>query len=76
MCNTKFTKDDYKVRDHCHFSNKFRGTAHLSCNGSAKQKDIKIPVLCHNLRGYDSHFIIKNLEKVFDLDKDKFTCIP
>ncbi len=48
MCNTKFSKDDdlpakgqaynpldYKVRDHCHFSNKYRGAAHLSCNGSA-----------------------------------------
>ena len=24
--------DDEKVRDHCHITGKFRGTAHWSCN--------------------------------------------
>ena len=32
ICAEKFTKDNYKVRDHCHYSGKFRGATHNSCN--------------------------------------------
>ena len=34
-CGGKFNhekKGDRKVRDHCHFSGKFRGALHLRCN--------------------------------------------
>jgi hypothetical protein len=37
MCNTEFTEKDYAVRDHCHYTGKYRGSAHLSCNGAAKK---------------------------------------
>ena len=54
ICNKLFDGGDNKVRDHCHVTGKYRGSAHWSCNinlGLTK----KIPVIFHNLRGYDSH---------------------
>ena len=29
ICNKKFQPDDEKVRDHCHFTGKYRGAAHV-----------------------------------------------
>ena len=51
------------VRDHCHITGKFRGSAHQECNRRLriKPEDIRIPVIFHNLRGYDSHFIIQQI---------------
>ena len=45
-----------KVRDHCRISGKFRVCAHWSCNMNLKISK-KVPVIFHNLRGYDSHLI-------------------
>ena len=28
----KSTTDDERVRDHCHFTGKYRGAAHVTCN--------------------------------------------
>lgn len=73
ICNKNFSSCDVKVRDHCHITGKYRGTAHRSCNLNLSiQKNMKIPVIFHNLRGYDSHLIIKAFKK-----KDaKIWCIP
>ena len=32
VCKTLFKKDDKKVKDHCHFTGKYRGAAHNGCN--------------------------------------------
>ena len=49
-----------KVRDHCHYTGKFRGAAHNIC--SLRQKTPKeIPVVFHNDSTYDYHFIVKQL---------------
>ena len=32
MCNEEFNDKDVKVRDHCHFTGRYRGAAHNSCN--------------------------------------------
>ena len=32
ICGKKFEPDDEKVRDHCHFTGKYRGAAHVKCN--------------------------------------------
>ena len=54
--------DDNKVRDHCHITGKCRGAAHCSCNINLKVSK-KVPVIFHNLKGYDSHLIFKELNK-------------
>ena len=55
---------DEKVRDHCHITGKFRGTAHFRCNASFKITK-KVPVIFHNLKGYDGHLIMKELSNFY-----------
>jgi len=60
ICDKKYVGKDIRVRDHCHITGKYKGSAHQDCNLKLKIKpeEIKIPVIFCNLRGYDSHFII------------------
>ena len=60
--------DDEKVRDHCHITGKFRGAAHWSCIINLQLTE-KVPLIFHNLRGYDSHLIFCELNK-FDVKID------
>ena len=62
ICFKKFSPKDGKVRDHCHYTGKYRGTAHSSCNLRYRIPDY-IPVVFHNLAGYDAHLFIKELAK-------------
>ena len=52
----------HKVRDHCHYTGKFRGTAHSICNLTYKIPKT-IPLIIHNGSTYDYHFIIKQLSE-------------
>ena len=52
ICEELIDNDDEKVRDHCHVTGKFRGAAHWSCNINP-QLTKKVPVIFHNLKGYD-----------------------
>ena len=63
ICDKKYTEKDIRVRDHCHITGKYRGSAHQECNLKLRinPKEIKIPVILHNLRGYDSHFIMQEI---------------
>lgn len=62
LCGPPFTEKNYKVRDHSHLDGKYRGASHLQCNLSAK-KDYSIPVILHNLYGYDLHLLLKHLTR-------------
>ena len=69
-----------KVRNHCHVTGKFRGAAHNKCNLKLRIPR-KLPVIFHNLQGYDGHIIFKELNN-FDVDIavvpkdiDKYMCI-
>ena len=53
-----------KVRDHCHYTGKFRGAAHSICNLRYKTPK-EIPIVFHNGSTYDYHFIINKLAKEF-----------
>ena len=69
--NEKEFKLKQKVRDHCHYTGKYRGAAHSICNLNYKIPK-EIPVVFHNGSTYDYHFIIKQLAKEF---KDNFDCL-
>ena len=76
ICEQKLFKDKetgqiLKVRDHCHFTGEYRGAAHNQCNLNCK-KPLILPVIFHNLQGYDSHLFIKQLAKV----SGDLSCIP
>ena len=58
ICNGEFKEDDKKVRDHCHFTGRYRGAAHNKCDLDYKKPNFT-PVVFHNLSGYDSHLFIK-----------------
>ena len=62
ICDQKYTKEDTPVRDHCHITGKYRGSAHQKCNRSFRLTN-KIPVIFHNLKGYDAHFIMQEIGK-------------
>ena len=62
ICEKNFTKKSIKVRDHCHITGKYRGPAHKVCNLQLVISN-KLPVVFHNLRGYDSHFIMQEIGK-------------
>ena len=68
ICGKLIDHDDEKVRDHGHVIGKFKETAHRSCNINF-QLTKKVPVIFHNLRGYDSHLIFCELDK-FDVKID------
>ena len=70
ICNKQFTKVNEKVRDHDHRTGKFRGAAHQACNINYFSNRY-LPVVFHNLRGYDSHLIIRKAFDVIEADKIK-----
>ena len=60
ICYKPFTLRDPKVRDHCHYTGLYRGPAHSLCNLRYKIPSY-IPVVFHNLSGYDTHLFIREL---------------
>ena len=67
----RFTKDNKKVKDHCHFTGVYRAAAHNKCNMNYKiTKDT--PIIFHNGSTYEYHLIIKELVKEF---KGEFECL-
>ena len=74
ICKRKFKEDDdknKKVRDHCHFTGRYRGAAHNECNLKYRKLNFT-PVVFHNLSNYDSHLFIKNL----GFSEGNINCIP
>ena len=74
ICKGEFDDKDInkrKVRDHCHFTGKYRGAAYSLCNRRYRKNNFT-PVIFHNLSGYDSHLFIKSL----GLSEGSINCIP
>ena len=70
ICEKEYNKTDVRVRDHCHITGQYRGSAHQDCNLNFRLT-YKIPVIFHNLRGYDSHFIMQEIGEI--VKKHTFT---
>ena len=75
-CKKIFSTDDsnkkyFKVRDHFHYTGKYRSAARDTCNLKCKIPK-EIPVVFHSGSTYDYHFIIKELSKEFE---GKFECL-
>ena len=65
-------QNNRKVRDHCHYTGLYRGAAHNNCNLKYKIPSY-IPIVFHNLSGYDAHLFICELGKKFN--KEDIGCI-
>ena len=63
ICEEDICGDDTKVKDHCHLTGEYRGASHQDCNLKYKEPSF-IPVIFHNLSGYDAHLFIKELGAV------------
>ena len=71
ICKGEFDENEEKVKDHCHYTGRYRGAAHNECNIKYKNPNFT-PVVFHNLSGYDSHLFIKNL----GFSEGNIDCIP
>ena len=75
ICKKRFSTDDgkknFKVKDHCYYTGKYRDAAHDICNLRYKIPKY-IPVVFHNGSTYDYHFIIKELGEEFE---GEFECL-
>ena len=60
ICLRAFNSKNPKVRDHCHYTGRYRGPAHKNYNLMYWIPSY-IPVVFHNLSGYDAHLFIKEL---------------
>ena len=74
ICHEPFgeSKAHKKVRDHDHITGQFRGAAHNCCNVNYFANRY-VPIVFHNLRGYDSHLIIK---EAWRLHQGEISVIP
>ena len=71
LCEGAFEMGDEKVRDHCHYTGKFRGAAHNICNLRFRRPKFT-PVVFHNLANYDAHLFVRNL----GVSEGEINCIP
>ena len=62
------------VKYHYHVTGKYRGAPHNECNLKLKlnAKPVPIPVVLHNLKGYDSHLPMQAMARVLG----KIKCVP
>ena len=76
MCATKFNDDNKKCIHHDHINGKYLGTICSQCNLQLQYKKF-VPIYLHNLKSYDSHFIVPYLAKFGRTDEvNEISCIP
>jgi len=75
ICGGELGND--RVRDHCHITGRYRGAAHNVRNLKLRiyPNETKVPVVFHNLRGYDGHLIRSALGKSETTEDKKICCI-
>ena len=66
ICLKEFSDpQNKKVGDHCRYTGWYRRAAHNNCNLKYRIPD-HIPIVFHNLSGYDAHLFIKELGRRFN----------
>ena len=60
ICFIQFGDSKKGPKDHCHYTGRYRGPAHRNCNLMYRIPSY-IPVVFHNLSGYDAHLFIREL---------------
>ena len=63
LCGNPLLQKNFSdaVKDHCYITGKYRGAAQNECNKKLRinPKTDQIPVIFHNLRGYDAHHLMQ-----------------
>ena len=62
ICDNDYIDKSVRVKSHCHMTGKERCSAHWDCNIYLKLNH-KIPMVFHNIKSYDSHFIMQEVGK-------------
>jgi hypothetical protein len=73
LCNGDFSDANYKVRDHDHRMGQYRRACHNRCN-ILHFTNRYLPVFFHNLKGYDSHHILRQAVDI--VEQHKIHVIP
>ena len=78
ICGHQYKETDIQVRDHCHITGQYGGSAqqdrHLKLR--INPKEFKIPVIFHNLRGYDCHFTMQEIGSIGKSNNLDINCTP
>ena len=66
ICNEKYVEGVKHIKDHCRITENYLGSAHDACCSKLRMNPdkIRVPVIFHNLRGYDSHLIMQQIGKI------------
>ena len=68
FCGNPLLQKNFRdaVKDHCHITGRHRGGAHNNCNVKLRinPKTTPIPVVFHNLRGYDAHHLMQEMSQI------------
>jgi len=71
-CEKPFAPDIIRIRDYCYLTDYYRAPTHFNCNLNYNHS-FYIPIVFHNLSGYDLHFIIMEIAIAFE---DKIDVLP
>ncbi|KAL9951857.1 hypothetical protein ACROYT_G044596 [Oculina patagonica] len=78
-CGQPLLRQNFRdaVKDHCHITGKYRGAAHNACNLKMriKPKTDQMPVVFHNLRGYDAHHLMQAMSKLSQATQKEVKCV-
>ena len=68
FCKNPLLQKNFRdaAKDHCHITGRYRGAAHNNCNVKLyiNPKTTPIPIVFHNLRGYDAHHLIQEMSQL------------
>ena len=64
ICNQKIINNKDKVKYHCYVTGKYKCAVHIEC----KKIPRRLPIIYHNLKGYDVHLIFRELNNFKDID--------